>query len=200
MAADGEAGERRRLSLPGLPYVQDFVGAYANIVTDQFVRLDGILERMGGGDYTPEQLIADATWLATEWIRDVAQIGTMWQSSVMADALPTMVFVVDGTAEGADPKEIPVAMRIGRTVGIAVTPLTRIPEGGTIGPEKVQATLTDRHARLRVAISDISKLPAGHYLGWVYLDAEGSKKPLAALHVVKLGAESASAGRSGRAG
>lgn len=189
MADDREAGERRSLTLPGLPYVQDFLGAYANIVTDQFVRLNGILERMGGGTYTPEQLFADSAWLATEWIRDVAQIGTVWQSAVIADALPTMVFVVDETAEGADPKEIPVTMRIGRTVAIAVTPLTRIPGGGTIGPEKVHATLTDRRARLRVAISDISKILAGHYLGWVYADAEGSKKPLAALHVVKLAAQ-----------
>ena len=185
MVAEQKPEEQRSLVLPGLPYLQDVLGVCANVVADQFSRMNGILQRMGSGKYKPEDLFADTAWLATEWLRDAAQIGAAYQSSVVADALPTVGFVLDGTAEAADPKETPITTRIGKTTKIAVTPLTRVPQGGEIGPEKVQAALSDRRDRLRVTLADIGGLAAGHYLGWVYVDAKGDKKPLAAVHVVK---------------
>ena len=173
--------------LPGLPYLQDFLGIYAGIMTEQALRLNGIFQRMSGRDYTTDKLIADGAWFGTEWIRDVMQIGASFQRSAMADALPNIVFILDHAAQGADPKEIPVAMRIDRSVRIAPTPLTRIPEGGEIGIQKVDATLVERQQRLRVSVADVGGLKPGHYVGWIYVDSEGSKAPLAAVHLVKLG-------------
>jgi hypothetical protein len=182
--ANGEEGGRPA-SIPWLPYLQDLMGVYQDILGHQSLRLTGMYQRMASGDYTIDRWVGDAAQMWTGWIEDGAQFLGAWQRSAFVDDTPTMVFVVDEEAEVASEKAVRVRLAEGSQV--AATPLTRMDGQKDIPVAKLTPRLTPRRDRVTLRIKNIGDLERGRYLGWIYSAGPGNEKmPVVAVHLVKL--------------
>ena len=183
--ANGESSGGASFPLPA--YMRDLMGLYTRMLKTQTDRVQAIIERMASGEYKADHWVSDTAQFWSSLFLDGIQACESLQQSSFGDTVPTSVFILDEPARGADPKSLPLAVRLQPDDSVAPTGFSRVDEVGPgIPAEHFKVELNPMRNRLLVTPVDIGKIPPGHYLGWVYVRKAGPKLPIAAIHLVKL--------------
>jgi hypothetical protein len=95
--------------------------------------------------------------------------------------VPTVLFVRDAVAEGADARNVHLQTAIDPDTPLGVTPLIPLGGGAPVDGDFVSLNLQGR--TLQVGLQNLRRLPPGHYVATVYADERGSIPALAVVHV-----------------
>jgi hypothetical protein len=134
----------------------------------------------------------DGPYKADDWSEHAAEFWSVARDSfdrvagVMGTAslsgrIPQLIFVVDSSAEVADPQPIPLPANPDELeIKSNLTPV------GKSAPVDDIILVEERESAIQISLINTRRLTPGKYDGLVYLDRPGQKRVLAQLSVIRL--------------
>jgi hypothetical protein len=99
----------------------------------------------------------------------------------LSGRIPQLIFVVDSSAEVADPQPIPLPANPDELeIKSNLTPV------GKSAPVDDIILVEERESAIQISLINTRRLTPGKYDGLVYLDRPGQKRVLAQLSVIRL--------------
>jgi hypothetical protein len=183
----GARGEREQYRW-SLRYLKDVGVVYQRMWMDQITTWDAALKKAESGTYTAGQWVGDVVGLSQRWFRNLWLLGFPFQRWMQqGDQIPSVAFVVDAVAEGADAKE--VLLPVGASPEMTTEPQGITPSTGQpLTANHIVSQITPDGTHLSVGLRNLQNpsIDPGHYRCLICVYDETKWVPLAAVHVLKL--------------